>query len=532
MIPYFLHDLLDLPAQVDAGHVAVECKGHRASYGFLRERTRELAQGLAALGLQPGERLAIVLPKSVDAILAILAASRAGLVVVPINASLKPAQIQHVLQDAGAAALLSTADRLGLLEAAVSECPSLRVVLVSGNAYSGSLQECERLSCMGLDAVRSKSRIEGPLSDLAVAALFYTSGSTGRPKGVMVSHRNLVSGACSVASYLKLERDDRVLGLLSLAFDAGFSQLTTCLSAGATLVLKDYLFPMEVAGSLRRDRITGLTAVPPLYAQLRDALLTQGPYSGLRHFASTGARMPAPLLQTLRQLFPEARPYLMYGLTEAFRSTYLDPSEVDQRPASVGKAIPNQEVVVLDSHGRRCAPFEHGEIVHRGSTVSLGYWRQPDATAAVFRPVGGADSARYGDQLQVHSGDFGYCDEHGFLYVVERRDALIKTRGYRVSPSEIEELVDADPRVIEAAAVGLPDPELGSRIVLVIHASKTDPISVDQIRERLGAGLPAFMMPAEIHLSPEPLPRTGSGKLDRPSIRQMLQDKPEALSHA
>jgi len=532
VIPYLLHDLLYLPARAEDNRIAVECRGYRASYGFLRERSDELGRGLAALGLVRGERLAILLPKSIDAILAILAASRAGLVIVPINPSLKTAQVGHILRDCEAVALLTSSDRLAMLEAELLNCPALRQLLTSDDGYTGVLLENNRMNWAALPAVRSTAPVEGPRSDSELAALFYTSGSTGRPKGVMISHRNLVTGASSVASYLRLDQEDRILGLLTLAFDAGFSQLTSCLCAGATLVLKDYLFPTEVARSLRSDRITGLTAVPPLYATLRDALLTQGPYSGLRHFASTGSRMPKLLLETLRQLFPEARPYLMYGLTEAFRSTYLDPDEVDRRPGSVGKSIPNQDVLVVDSQGHRCAPYEHGEIVHRGSTVALGYWCQADATAAVFRPVSGADATLFQGQLQVHSGDYGYCDEQGFLFVVDRRDAQIKTRGYRVSPTEIEEIADADPRVREAAAVGLPDDDLGCRIVLVIHASSTDPITVDQLRERLSAALPAYMMPSEIRISPQPLARTGSGKLDRQWLKNALQENPESLSHA
>jgi acyl-CoA ligase (AMP-forming) (exosortase A-associated) len=280
--------------------------------------------------------------------------------------------------------------------------------------------------------------------DSDVAAILYTSGSTGRPKGVVLSHRNLVAGATSVASYLHNNADDTLLAVLPLSFDAGFSQLTTAFLVGARVVLLNYLLPRDVLQAMVRERVTGLTAVPPLYLQLVGLTWPESIADHLRYFANTGGRMPRETLDQLRARVPAAKPYLMYGLTEAFRSTYLPPEEVDRRPDSIGKAIPNAEILVLRDDGSPCEVDEPGELVHRGALVGMGYWNDIEKTAERYKPLPvhapGREAGLVLPEIAVFSGDTVRQDEDGFLYFIGRRDEMMKTSGYRVSPTEVEEI--------------------------------------------------------------------------------------------
>jgi acyl-CoA synthetase (AMP-forming)/AMP-acid ligase II len=289
-----------------------------------------------------------------------------------------------------------------------------------------------------------------------MAAILYTSGSTGKPKGVVLSHRNLIVGAESVSQYLQNSAQDVILAVLPLSFDAGLSQLTTAFNVGAHVVLMNYLLPNDVVRLCAKHRVNGLTCVPPLWNQLADQKWPDEVRSALRYFANTGGRMPKLTLKKLRNCFPTARPYLMYGLTEAFRSTYLDPAEIDKRPDSIGKAIPNAEILVVRPDGSRCVPGEEGELVHRGGLVALGYWKDPARTAERFRPVPEqTGNAWRTKETAVFSGDTVVSDAEGFLYFIGRKDEMIKTSGYRVSPTEIEEVAYDSGLVGDAVAMGL-----------------------------------------------------------------------------
>ena len=360
--------------------------------------------------------------------------------------------------------------------------------------------------------------------DTDVLAILYTSGSTGKPKGVVLSHRNMVAGAQSVASYLGNTADDVILAALPLSFDAGFSQLTTAFSVGARAVLLNYLMPRDVLRAMEREQVTGLTAVPPLYMQL--AAIPEWPASinqNLRYFANTGGRMPRETLQTLRARVPSAQPFLMYGLTEAFRSTYLPPEEVDRRPDSIGKAIPNAEILVLREDGTECAPDEQGELVHRGALVGLGYWGDPAKTAERYKPLplgaGGREAGLVLPEMAVFSGDTVRRDAEGFLYFIGRRDEMIKTSGYRVSPTEVEEVLYATQLVGECAAFGVDHPQLGQAIAVVLTPpSGADDVDVPALLALCKQRMPAYMVPASVQVRPGPLPRNPNGKIDRKAL--------------
>jgi acyl-CoA ligase (AMP-forming) (exosortase A-associated) len=351
--------------------------------------------------------------------------------------------------------------------------------------------------------------------DADMAAIFYTSGSTGKPKGVVLSHRNMVAGAKSVAQYLDNHSDDVLLAALPLSFDAGFSQLTTGFHAGARVVLLNYLMPRDVLEALVRERVTGLTAVPPLWIQLTQLDWPAQAARDLRYIANTGGRMPLSTLQALRARLPSAQVFLMYGLTEAFRATYLPPDEVDRRPDSIGKAIPNAEILVLREDGTPCGPNEPGELVQRGALVALGYWNDAQKTAERFKPLPGRADGLVLPEIAVFSGDTVRTDEEGFLYFIGRRDEMIKTSGYRVSPTEVEEVVYATHRVGECVAVGVPHPTLGQSIVVVATPLAGGSLAAEDLIAACRERLPLYMVPSRVVVREGPLPRNPNGKIDR-----------------
>lgn len=367
-------------------------------------------------------------------------------------------------------------------------------------------------------AAAGHRRIDGDL-----AAIFYTSGSTGLPKGVMLSHRNIVAGAISVASYIGNHPGDRILSVLPLSFDAGFSQLTTGFLSGAEVTLLDYLLPKDVVRMVARHEITGITGVPPLWAQLADLDWPEDAARTMRYFATTGGVMPRAVLDKLRRAMPDAAPYLMYGLTESFRSTYLPPAEVDRRPDSIGKAIPNAEILVLRPDGSACDPGEPGELVHRGALVSLGYWHAPELTARRFKPIPGGVTQGGQPELAVWSGDTVVKDEDGFLYFRGRNDEMIKSSGYRISPTEVEDLLLASGFVSEAVALGLKDERLGHAVaVLVVPTASAGTEPTEALLQYCKASMPLYMVPSHIHWRTA-LPRNPNGKYDRVALRNELE---------
>jgi acyl-CoA ligase (AMP-forming) (exosortase A-associated) len=538
------------------------------SYRALASELHHTANFLLHHGLARGERVAVYIEKRVDTVVALFGAAAAGGVFVPVNPLLKPEQVAHILKDCNVRILVTTPERFELLRPVLASCHDLRTLVICGDALPAALD--------GVTMVNWAERASAPdiiphrAIDGDMAAILYTSGSTGRPKGVVLSHRNLVAGAESVAQYLENQADDRILCVLPLSFDYGLSQLTTAFRVGACAVLMNYLFPRDVIRAVEREKITGLAAVPPLWVQLAQLDWPAGVNAHLRYITNSGGAMPTATLAALRAKLPKMKPYLMYGLTEAFRSTYLPPEEVDQRPESMGKAIPNAEIMVVREDGTPCAPGEPGELVHRGVHVALGYWNDAEKTAERYKPAPGQASGLTITELAVWSGDTVKMDEEGFFYFLGRRDEMIKTSGYRVSPTEVEEVVYATELVAEVAAIGVAHPVLGQAVVLVVYAGENAPLPLkgegqaglvfppltkgDQggfrdradepksplppllqrgestaeggVAEKLLAAckqqLPAFMVPAQILVRDAPLPRNPNGKIDRKALGQEL----------
>ena len=384
-----LHELPLFSADANPAAIALRTGGVDVRYGELASEIDRFARGLARLSVRRSQRVAVYLEKRLEFVVACFGASAASAVFVPVNPLLKAEQVAHILRDCNAAVLVTSDDRYPFLQDALAQCPELRHVVVVGSASAPPA------SAYALHDWRSVLADGGRMAtgsiDVDMAAILYTSGSTGRPKGVVLSHRNMVAGAKSVAQYLENVASDVLLAALPFSFDAGFSQLTTAFHVGARVVLLNYLLPADVVKAVVREKVTGLTAVPPLWIQISRVKWPESAEIHLRYFANTGGRMPLETLTALRRLLPRAKPYLMYGLTEAFRSTYLPPEEVDRRPDSIGKAIPNAEILVLRKDGSRCAPGEPGELVHRGALVGMGYWNDAEKTAERYRSLPGRE---------------------------------------------------------------------------------------------------------------------------------------------
>ena len=475
----------DAPALVD--------RAGTLSYVDVEAQVARLAGWLAGQGFAPGDRVATWLPKTREACLMPLAVPRAGVVHVPINPLLKRAQVAHILADSGARLLLTQAGRAATLEAEDVAGVAVHHAAGAGDPLPRSTADPQ-----------------------ALAAILYTSGSTGRPKGVMLSHANLWLGANSVAHYLALTPDDVVLAVLPLSFDYGQNQLLSTWAAGAAVAPLDYLTARDVVKAVDRVGATTLAGVPPLWVQLLETDWPAETAGRLNRLTNTGGALTVRMVQGLRARFPAADLFAMYGLTEAFRSTFLPPALIDDHPESIGRAIPHAEVMVVRADGARAAAGEPGELVHAGPLVAHGYWRDPERTALRFRPA--PAFSRYGG-MAAWSGDTVVADEAGLLRFVGRDDEMIKSAGNRISPGEVEEAIVAGGEALEAVAIGVPDARLGQVIVVVVRG---DPGRETELRERLKRTLPTFMQPARFVWRDE-MPRNANGKLDRAALRDAVR---------
>ncbi len=480
-IDHVLAGAADAPALIE--------RAGTLTYAEVEATVARLAGWLAGQGLTPGDRIATWLPKTREACLLPLAAPRAGLVHVPINPLLKRTQVAHILADSGARLLLTQPARAATLDPADITNVAVHTEAGQGDPLPRSTADPQSL-----------------------AAILYTSGSTGRPKGVMLSHANLWLGANSVAHYLKLTPQDVVLGVLPLSFDYGQNQLFSTWAAGAAIAPLDYLTARDVMKAIDRTGATTLAGVPPLWVQLLEADWLPETAASLKRLTNSGGALTIRLVRSLCERFPQADLYPMYGLTEAFRSTYLDPALVDANPESIGQAIPHAEVMIVRPDGTEAAPDEPGELVHAGPLVAQGYWRDPDRTAQRFKPA--PAFSRHGGTA-VWSGDTAVRGGDGLLRFVGRDDEMIKSAGNRISPGEIEEAVMAGGEALEAVAIGVPDPRLGQAIVVI---ARGDAAREPELRERLKRDLPNFMQPTRIDWH-EDLPRNPNGKLDRAALR-------------
>ncbi len=517
---FLIHHMLRSSAARGPDKEALVHAARRLSYSQVADACTSLAFGLRNSGVARGDRVGIYLDPSVEQVLSIFAISQAGGVYVPINTVLVPDQVAHIVRDCGMKALITTPDRLEALAPALCDAPALQFLVVTGDSNghaSESQLPVHRMQEMLAVTVDSQWEDWGISQDLA--AILYTSGSTGKPKGVMLSHANIMAGSTIVSTYLGITERERILAVLPFSFDAGMNQLMTAFQQGGTIVLIKFVFAKQIIDALLAEHITGLAGVPTVWSLLANGGILKHSFPDLRYITNTGGAMPQAVLTTLRQALPTTKIFLMYGLTEAFRSTYLPPEELDRRPTSMGKAIPDTEILVLNEAGERCRPGEVGELVHRGPTVSLGYWGNREATNRVLKPNPLLPPVLGSCEKVCYSGDLVKVDEDGFLYYVGRRDTMIKSSGYRISPTEVEEILFQTGKIRQAAAIGIPDEVLGQTVKAFVVAKDGAELDCDYIQAYCLEKMPRHMVPKHFEIMSE-LPKTSSGKVDYPALRR------------
>jgi acyl-CoA ligase (AMP-forming) (exosortase A-associated) len=515
---FLIHHMLRTSVRRAPSKEALVHRETRLTYQDIYARVAGLAAGLRMAGLMRGERVGIYLDPSVAQVLSIFAISQAGGVFIPINQTLFPEQVAHIANDCGMTCLITTKLKLVALAGVLGKMSSLKFVVLDeplDDLTDRPVYLFHDLTQLTPEANWREVSIEKDL-----AAILYTSGSTGKPKGVMLNHAQVMAGATIVSTYLGITEAERILAVLPFSFDAGMNQLMTAVQQGGTLVLCNFVFAKEIVYLLEKERITGLAGVPTLWSLLAQpsSTLQKTTLIALRYITNTGGAMPQPVLAILRKVLPATKIFLMYGLTEAFRSTYLPPEELDRRPTSMGKAIPDTEILVINEEGKPCKAGEIGELVHRGPTVSMGYWGQPEMTAKVLRPHPFLP-AELGDNERVcYSGDMVSMDEEGFLYFVGRRDTMIKSSGFRISPTEVEEAIFSCGKLCGAAVIGISDEVLGQSIKAFVVLRDGATTTPEELITHCADRLPRYMVPKVVEILAE-LPKTSSGKVDYPALR-------------
>jgi len=508
-----LHDYLSHSASRLGGKVALVCGGQHVTYGEIEMRANAVAYHLAAAGVARGDRVMIFADNTVETVIAFWAVLKANAVVCIVNPLTKSDKLGYLLNDCRPTALITDKHLNSIFSEPARNCPSLRRVIVSGaidNAELAQLPHAVRwdVAVAGNPAAPARRCI-----DIDLAAIIYTSGSTGEPKGVMLTHRNMTTACTSIASYLALGEDEVILNVLPLAFDYGLYQMIMAFRTGARLVLeRSFAFPAQILGLIKQEKVTGFPGVPTVFAALSELKsLKDHDFSSIRYVTNTAAALPLKHILMLQELFPGARIFSIYGLTECKRCTYLPPEDLERKPLSVGIAIPNTEMWIVDEDDRRVGPDVVGQLVIRGATVMKGYWGKPEATARKLKP-----GPLPGEQV-LYTGDYCRMDAEGYLYFVGRGDEIIKSRGEKVAPKEVENVLMDIPGVREAAVIGVPDALLGQAVKAFVVMEQGRIIGEKQLQKECQKRLENFMVPKSIVVVSS-LPMTDTGKLKKTAL--------------
>lgn len=505
-----VHEFLEHSAARAPGKLALICDGQRLTYRQIEDDANRVANGLLAAGVQRGDRVAVWLHNSVEAVLAIFGILKAGATFVVVNATTKPDKLTYILNNCEARGLFASERQADEVTGVMETVPSLALGVLCGknNIESAALPGKLALFPEWLASFPPDCPTI-PCIDLDLACLIYTSGSTGDPKGVMSTHANVAFAASSIIQYLDNVPDDIVINVLPLSFDYGLYQLLMTFKFGGTLVLeRSFAYPAAALKRIEQERVTGLPGVPTLFALLLQMDLSRFDLSSLRYLTNTAAALPVEHIQRLRDAFPWTRLYSMYGLTECKRTLYLPPEELHRRPGSVGIAIPGTEVWVEDEERQRLGPGEVGELVVRGSHVMQGYWQDPTATAEHYRP------GRYPAERLLYTGDLFKIDAGGFLYFVARKDDIIKSRGEKIAPKEVESVLYQLPGVVEAAVIGVPDALLGQAVKAFVVCAPDADLTMRDVLRHCTQHLEDFAVPKQVEFRTE-LPKTESGKIQK-----------------
>jgi amino acid adenylation domain-containing protein len=505
-----LHQMFESSARATPDKVALVAEGQRLTYAQIDAQATRLAARLQQRGVQRGDRVATFLDNSIEAVIGLYAALKCGAVIMPVNPLTKKDKLAYLLDDSRASALIAHAALRADFEDALAQNKSVHTCYVVGDEGEAPFTDAR---CLPYSSIGDASLVTPPTIDQDLAGIIYTSGSTGHPKGVMLTHLNMVSAARSISTYLELQADDIILCALPLAFDYGLYQILMGFLKGATVVLeRSFAFPVKVLEVMERERVTVFPGVPTMFSLLMNLkTLRDHPLPHLRKITNTAAALSEEHIRQLRNLFPHALLYSMYGLTECKRVTYLPPDQLDIRPTSVGRGMPNEELWLVDEDGRRLPNGSTGELVIRGSNVMRGYWEKPEQTAERLKP------GPIAGEMILHSGDIFRTDAEGWLYFVARRDDIIKSRGEKVSPREVENVLYGMPGVLEAAVVGVPDPVLGEAVKAFVTLKPGVELTEREVIRYCLAHLESFMAPKHVAFVAE-LPKTDTGKIKKTGL--------------
>jgi amino acid adenylation domain-containing protein len=500
-----LHHHLALTAARVPERTAIVAGERRLTYRELDEASTRVARGLIALGVERGDRVAIQLDNGVETVIAIYGVLKAGAAILMVNPSTKAQKLSYILGNSRASALIVGGAARETMTGLVVPADVRATVIVGPDADQSSERATVPWAAIA-DTPSSEPLVERGI-DLDLAALLYTSGSTGDPKGVMLTHRNITSATVSIASYLKLTQDDVILNVLPLSFGYGLTQLFPIVMVGGCLVIeKGILYPHVTLTKMASHRATGFAVVPTIATTLLNIDLSKYDLSHLRYVTNAGAGMPTEVVRGMRRALPQAQLYLMYGQTECLRALYLDPEQTDQRPDSVGRGMPNQELMIVDESGSDVGPNVVGELVVRGSHVMTGYWERPEETEKKLRP------GKLEGERVLYTGDLFRRDEEGYHYFVARQDDIIKSRGEKVSPREVENVIYTLPEVLEAVVAGVPDARLGQAVKAFVVLKPGAVLDERDVKRHCAASLEDYMVPSAVEFRSE-LPKNERGKV-------------------
>ena len=509
-----LHNQFEASAEKTPDKDALVVEGRRYTYAEIDALSRRLAATLQRRGVKRGDRVALFLPNSAEMVVGIYAALRVGAIFMPISPQTKQAKLLYILQDSTPRCVITDARLAQAWEELIPQVGDILTTIVCGPDLEDPSRGSRLLSFAAATASDNGSPIYPGTIDQDLAAIIYTSGSTGDPKGVMLSHHNMISAANSISTYLGLRHDDVILCALPLSFDYGLYQVLMGFKQGARVVVEQsFAFPVKVLEVMARERTTVFPGVPTMFSMLM-ALgnLSQFDLGSLRMITNTAAALSERHIRELRAFFPKATLFSMYGLTECKRVSYLPPDQLDVRPGSIGKGMPNEEVYLVDDNGERLPPGSVGELVVRGSNVMRGYWRKPEETAQCLKP------GPYPGETVLHTGDLFRMDEEGYLYFLGRKDDIIKSRGEKVAPKEVENALYSLDGVLDAAVIGVPDPLLGEAVKAFVVLKPGFAYTERDVIKHCLASLESFMAPKFVEFVPS-LPKTGTGKIDKKPLK-------------
>ena len=512
-----LHEFLEESARKYPKKVALIHKEERLTYQDINQRANQVANLLRVQGVCRGDRVAIFLDNSIESVVSLFGILKTDAVFLMLSPLLKAPKLGYILNNCQAKALITHVNKLNIISGGIQSVPSLKFSIFVGNKEKIPIGAPRPISWNEIDFLNPQpaTRNPQPNIDLDLATIIYTSGSTGNPKGVMLTHLNMISAATSITTYLENIPEDIIMDVLPLSFDYGLYQIIMAFKFGGTVVLeKSFAYPYEVIKQMVKERVTGFPGVPTVFAillQMED--LKRYDLNSLRYITNTAASLPVEHIHKLREIFPQAKLYSMYGLTECKRVSYLPPEELERRPSSVGRGMPNEEVWIVDQNGNRVGPGIVGELVVRGSNVMRGYWGDQETTDRVLKP-----GVLPGEKV-LYTGDLFRMDEEGFLYFVGRKDDMIKTRGERVSPKEVENAIYSFEGVVEVAVIPVPDDILGQAIKAFIVTRNGYHLTGKDVLRHCKKELEEFAIPKYIEFR-DSLPKTSSGKIDKLSLRQ------------